>query len=346
MPAPNRARVLAILAMAALGGVVAVASPTSSSVRAEGTEQRAVSFLSIEVPRWRSEHPCYSCHNNGDGLIALLAASRRGLSSGNAMDDTLAWMKSPEAWTKQGGPVGLRPLLRIHFATTLAVMADAGRTDRTAMESAAALVANDQTADGSWPTAENGYKVSPEHPEASPNLGSPVALGTTLATASARLFLAQANSQQFRPALAKADTWLRSRNVASVMDASSVLYGLDHDRDPQAMAQRKRCLEILKSAQKPDGGWGPTVDAASQSFDTALAILVLSNLRSEPTLAAPAYSSHELRASIEKARDYLVQKQENDGSWEANSRPPVKESYARRISTTAWALRALLASEP
>ena len=348
----SRCRLIATLCFVLASGAVALASATPapariSSIRTntEGTERRAVSFLSIEVPRWRSEHPCYSCHNNGDGVIALLAASRRGISSGNAMDDTLSLMKLPEAWTKQGGPAGLMPLLRIHFATTLATMVDAGHADRAAMERAATLVVNDQTADGSWPTAMSGYKVSDMHPEESPNLGSPVALGTTLATASARLFLAQTSSQEFKPALAKADAWLRNRIVDTVMDASSVLFGLDRERDQEAIAQRIRCLEILKSAQKPEGGWGPTADAPAQSFDTALAIIVLSNLRNDAKLAAPTYSTRELNESIEKARNYLVQSQENDGSWGANSRAILKISYARRVSTTAWALRALLASE-
>ena len=35
---------------------------------------RGVAFLRVEVPRWRKEHPCYSCHINGDATRALLVA--------------------------------------------------------------------------------------------------------------------------------------------------------------------------------------------------------------------------------------------------------------------------------
>jgi hypothetical protein len=51
-----------------------------------------------------------------------------------------------------------------------------------------------------------------------------------------------------------------------------------------------------------------------------------------------------LRPSIERAHAYLVGAQNGDGSWPETTRPPGGESYAQRISTTAWALLALLES--
>jgi hypothetical protein len=41
---------------------------------------------------------------------------------------------------------------------------------------------------------------------------------------------------------------------------------------------------------------------------------------------------------------YLIDQQQADGSWAETTRPSGGESYAQRISTTAWALLALLAS--
>ena len=41
-------------------------------------ETRAVAFLSREVPRWKRENDCYSCHNNGDAARALIVAKQRG----------------------------------------------------------------------------------------------------------------------------------------------------------------------------------------------------------------------------------------------------------------------------
>ena len=35
---------------------------------------RGVGYLTKELPKWKAQHPCYSCHNNGDAARALLAA--------------------------------------------------------------------------------------------------------------------------------------------------------------------------------------------------------------------------------------------------------------------------------
>jgi hypothetical protein len=131
----------------------------------------------------------------------------------------------------------------------------------------------------------------------------------------------------------------------TVLDASAVLLGLERDLDPAALAQRERCLEVLKRGQGPDGGWGPYVTSQSEPFDTALAVLALAAMR---TIESPAASSHpdlELRMAIDRGRQYLAGTQNPDGSWPETTRPPNGESYAQRISTTAWSLLALLESD-
>ena len=72
-----------------------------------------MAYLRTEVPRWRREHPCYSCHNNGDATRALLAAAAQGHDIGTALDDTLAWLAAPGAMgaERQPGRV-VRPAAR------------------------------------------------------------------------------------------------------------------------------------------------------------------------------------------------------------------------------------------
>ena len=51
---------------------------TIAALRSQSTDDstaRAVKYLAHEVPRWRAEEGCYSCHNNGDAARALMAAS-------------------------------------------------------------------------------------------------------------------------------------------------------------------------------------------------------------------------------------------------------------------------------
>jgi len=80
-------------------------------------------------------------------------------------------------------------------------------------------------------------------------------------------------------------------------------------------------------------------------FDTALAVLALATLNLEPRLARSTYRPEELKEAIARGRAYLVSQQRPDGSWPETTRPAGQESYAQRISTTGWALLALLGKQ-
>ena len=56
------------------------------------------------------------------------------------------------------------------------------------------------------------------------------------------------------------------------------------------------------------------------------------------------FSSTELKVAIARGRDFLIRDQLPDGSWPETTRPAQQESYAQRISTTAWAVLALMGS--
>ena len=60
----------ALVASVALGGHRAFAQAPSTSAL-----DRAVAFLSVEVPKWHGENRCFSCHNNGDAVRALVQAT-------------------------------------------------------------------------------------------------------------------------------------------------------------------------------------------------------------------------------------------------------------------------------
>jgi hypothetical protein len=182
-------------------------------------------------------------------------------------------------------------------------------------------VAADQRPDGSWPIS------------AAAALGSPAGYGATLATAVARQLLGAVTAPSAQSSAARADAWLRGFDVQSVLDASAVLLGLGAAPGPEAAAQVTRALGILADGQARDGGWGPYVTSQSQPFDTALALLALGPYRDRDTATA---------ASIARGRQYLIDLQLPDGSWPETTRPAGNESYAQRISTTAWVLLALL----
>ena len=94
-------------------------------------------------------------------------------------------------------------------------------------------------------------------------------------------------------------------------------------------------VELLLSAQRSSGGWGPFVTSAPEPFDTALAVLALRTFASRP----------EVAAAVQRGRRFLAVDQEPDGSWIETTRPAGYESLAQRVSTAAWATQALLLTD-
>jgi len=294
---------------------------------------RGVDYLKKEVPKWKAEHPCYSCHNNGDATRALLVAGAKGYDIGTSLDDTLTFLRQPSQWNQnKSAPGGSddKVLARIQFASALAVAERHGKAASTDLDAAAKLLVADQQADGSWQL------------DNSQSLGSPATYGTILATASARTSLIASGIQPDNFTIVQIDKWVRGLQPENVLDASGTILALELSSDVMAENLRRNCLSILRQGQSPEGGWGPYVTAAPQVFDTALAVLALSSLEPEPRLARSAYRPEELKDAIANGKKYIVSQQRPDGSWPETTRPASQESYAQRISTTGWAMLALL----
>jgi hypothetical protein len=290
-------------------------------------ETRAITYLAREVPRWAAENKCYSCHNNGDAARALYAASRLGYKvPARALADTSRWLSQPERWDHNGGETGVsdKRLARIQFASALVEALEAGLVkDRNALQEAARKVAEDQATDGSWQVDAVG------------SVGSPATYGACLATYQARRILEKADASQFRTAIAKADEWLFKVEVKSVLDAAAVLLAMNRRTELQADARRKMCLALLRKGQSEKGGWGPYVKSAAETFDTALVMLAL----------ARHAGDKQVEGMLRRGRAYLLSTQAPNGSWQETTRPAGSESYAQRLSTSGWAVLALLATK-
>jgi hypothetical protein len=281
--------------------------PVRDSLSAEA---RAVRFLAREVPQWPVKNKCFSCHNNGDAARALLIARRHSIPFDDAaLQSTIEWLRRPEGWGDNGPKVDYsdKKLATLQFAHALSHVPDS----RTALSQAAARVIKFQEQDGSWTVDADGLP------------GSPVTYGRTLATVVAREILIRSGGPPDEP-IERATRWLHKKKPDGVLDAAALM--LFSGENPH------EGLEILRKGQSRDGGWGPYVTSPSEVFDTSLAVLALGRQRNAPG------ASEMLR----RGREFLVRTQEADGSWPETTRPPGAESYAQRISTTGWALQALL----
>jgi hypothetical protein len=324
-------RLACALLAACAAAVLHAAQPEQD---AASVEARAISYLAREVPAWRRGHPCYSCHNNGDAARALMAALSRSGGIREALDDTLAWIGEPARWQSNGGGEGGaddKRLARIQFAHAATAAVAAGLVPSRAVSAAAAIVASDQQTDGSWRL------------DSSDSIGSPATYGTSLATAVARRTLIAAKDPAFSERIDRAAAWLARSRPDNVPDAVAVVlaFASDDGRRPESWPI---ALGVLRKGQGRDGGWGPYITSPAEPFDTALAVLGLRAVSRRASLAEPAFDATALAEAIDKGTGYLRKAQLLDGSWPETTRPAGQSSYAQRISTTGWALLALLDS--
>jgi hypothetical protein len=300
-------------------GILVITSSVSSNAGGADPERRAIEFLSREVPAWSAEHRCYSCHNNGDGARALFEAKLRGWKvADGALPTTMAWLARPGRWHDNGGdgPFSDRGLARLQFSLALAASVASGDDkSRPSLALASSELAADQREDGRWTI---------EGPEA---VGSPATYGTSLATWLAHDFLSQVDSNRYQPQIEKAKNWLRSLKPVTLLDASAILGSGEGDRGA--------ALNLVSRGQSDDGGWGPYPDSPPENFDTAVVLIALNRIHT-PT--------PEIVSRIDRGRGYLIAGQGADGAWTETTRPSGGESYAQRLSTTAWATLALLAT--
>ncbi len=273
-------------------------------------EERAIAFLSREVPRWSRENRCFSCHNDGDGARALYVAQRRGWTVDTvALRNTAAWLAAPERWDSNRGDPAIsdKKLARIQFAAALVEAPESPSLGR-----AAQVLAKDQAPDGSWRT---------EGAEAA--VGSPVTYGLAMATWLAKRVMERGGQAK---AAARAGRWFLAFEPKNHLDASATALAVDGGK-------REACLSLLRRGQNPDGGWGPYPGTPSEPFDTAAALLALARS------AADA-------GRVARGRDFLKKTQLEGGGWPETTRPSGGQSYAQHISTSAWALLALIETAP
>lgn len=315
-------RMFAAFALA-VGGCATLIAPRDPAIQAEA---RAIRFLQREVPAWSRDNGCFSCHNNGDAARALYAAVRKGYRiPRNVLADTTAWVKAPGRWDENKGDPGFsdKRLANVQFAAALLAAVETGHVnDRQSLREAVRKVAADQNPDGAWRIEPGGA------------VGSPATYGTTLATYLGLKTLRAMPTLETAPAIRKAEDWLERAAPNNVPDAATLLLASRGDAGASSRQRRDRFLDSIRRAQTGEGGWGPYADSPPEAFDTALVLLAVAELREDAGI----------RESVERGRRFLVGQQNADGSWPATTRPPGCDSYAQRVSTTAWVTLALLAT--
>jgi hypothetical protein len=137
--------------------------------------------------------------------------------------------------------------------------------------------------------------------------------------------LAVASRERFNEQISNAEAWLAALSPRSAPDAAAALL---------SDARHARAWEFIEQAQTSDGGWGPRLHAPAEAFDTAVILLALAASKSE--------RGDRL---IGRGRAFLISLQQPAGGWPETTRPSGSQSYAQHISTSSWAVMALLATD-
>ncbi len=266
---------------------------------------RALNYLTDEVPRWKKENGCFSCHNNGDAARALMRGKRV-----EAVRTTIEWLGQPRAWDRQQASAAFRDekLARIQFAFALTEAVQLGMGgDKAAVGEAGRMLKEMQAEDGSWPLEEEA------------SIGSPATYGTALSTYAAIRVLGEAGGAAAE--IARARRWLKQLKAVATVDLAAQILAAPDDSTA--------ATQTLLGMQTIDGAWGPYRATSAEPFDTALAILALGR-------------TPQAQKAIERGVAWLVNSQLENGGWAATTRPSGNVSYAQHISTTGWVTLALL----
>lgn len=330
---------------AALPAISGMNAQTAADAKRRGAIERAVDYLAVEVRDWSRKNKCFSCHNNGVGAVALLAASEAGYDvPTEALAETLEWLKDPRRWDDNPGDPAFsdKKLARIHFAWARASAVNARAIDSGGSAAGAAeLLAAEQSESGAW-------VVDPEQ-----TVGSPVTLGDMLATylvvatldgspgaeryaAKARAWMGRARSRSTIDRAIK----LVALTAGRLRDEGGIQVGATKDSPKGGRGEIGSLLDSLLQSRGSDGGWGPFPGTPAEVFDTSIAIWAMGSLANSDYC-----DQRDCAAAVDRGVEYLLGAQLAEGGWPETTRPSGGQSYAQHIATTAWALHGLLAVE-
>ena len=299
-----------------------VAEP-QSTVRVRQAIERSIPYIEKQGVSWIEKKKCVSCHRIGTMLWSLSAAQQRGFDVSDRLDEWFAWafQKSTEnekgKIDSSGNKEGLVQLLMTRrIARNQAAYAESYNTLER-------LIVGQQRPDGSW---KPGGQL--------PGQKRPLSETTDVTTMWLALMLTgRGGDQSPRVDVTK----MTKRITESPLGKSTEWYALrllfarqQADNQTVEMMARK-----LQQQQSVDGGWAWLVGEKSDALGTALSLYALqrSGIGDPQTIA--------------RARQFLVDSQQADGSWPVAG---TKTKTQNRIAETAtywgttWAVIALTES--
>jgi hypothetical protein len=284
-----------------------------ASLRSGNTIQTAVSSSLPLVQRtdasFMPKAGCFSCHNQSLAAMAVALARKRGF----AVDERT---EAQQVKANAGALAGARDILHQGFFVPqinenptilgyvlLGLDAEGYQPDLST-DAVAMFVQTHQMADGHWAAG----------PEARPPLCSEAVVQAVLAMRGLQLYAPRVDRAAYAKSIQLAAKWIAESRPRTNYGLAWRLQGLawaGQGADAIRNAQRD-----LLAAQRPDGGWPDLASMESGPYTTGLAMMAL---QSSGLPVSDAAYQHGVQ--------YLLNTQQEDGSWHARSRAAGFQPY-------------------
>lgn len=289
-------------------------APTDETVRA--TIERSLPFVQAEGQEWIDEKKCVTCHQVPFMVWSLNAAADRGIMlDEQKRADCSSWaLDWQHLATKEDLEKGEEQTLARHNDPVAQLLLGRSMKERDGsavwVKLFAERLAAGQQEDGSWKAG--GQLPGQKRPERETH-----EVTTMWSLVALRSYGPQ--DESLRERFAKARSWLGSETKGQSTEWWVVKLLLE--RGSGNVTEADRCREVLLNQQRDDGGWGWLTAAESDAFGTGLAIYALARDGLSPDHPA-----------IGRARQFLVETQQQAGSWPVKG---TKKAKAKQIEATA-----------
>jgi len=299
-----------------------------------GAVQRSVSLLQKTAPNFFRNTGCISCHNVSIPMMALTEARRRGYAADAApshrMTKEHAAGLGPQRDNLLSGACTI-PGMPTTTGYAAIAMHGEGYTPDSLTDGFVHCLLVSQEVDGRW--HEGGAR-----PPLSPTTPIPA---TALAARVLKLYVIPAFARDVEAGVARARSYLLSTKPVTGDDYAYRLLGLFWTgAKPEQIATAAR---QLIAQQQTDGGWAQAPEMQPDAYASGLSLSALA-------MADPGLVN---TAAYRRGVDYLMRKQEADGSWHVRTRAFGFQPYFESgfphghdqwisMAATAWSAMALM----
>lgn len=292
--------------MAALGTIASVVL----GKKERGVIELAIPFIEKNGSKWIREKKCVSCHQVNSMLWSLSLAKEKGFAVSDNLENWVNWSVGDSLRKNDKGKV-VGHLNKEGVSQLLYGVKELSDRNRTNLIE---LLNHAQQPDGTW---DPGGQL--------PNQKRPSSETSLVST----MWISLSASQK---AMTKAKPVIKKRKIGESTEwyALRLLLSGKMDDSPEEIEFH---AQALLDKQQQDGGWGWLTHEESDALGTGMALFALNSTVSDDD-----------SRSLELAKNYLINTQQNNGSWVVKGTKKKKRHVTQETSTfwgTAWAVIAL-----